>query len=155
MSDVNYDGATLRRCTRPRDRVAASTYNRVHHIAVNRGPYWHHGVELADGSVVQFTGEPKRKSDASVRRTSLAQFLEGGERVVVPHVFRFNDEIATQRALSRLGEAGYNVLENNCEHLATWVMTGRAESYQADMARRDIPQATRLIDLAAQLGVAI
>ena len=33
-------------------------------------------------------------------------------------------------ALARLGEGGYNILYNNCEHFALWCKTGISESHQ-------------------------
>ena len=136
MSDVNYDGATLRRCGhKPKGKPAPLTFNRVNHVAVYRGLYWHHGVDLGDGTVVQFSGEPKRIADASVIRTSMAQFLEGGQPVVVPYAERFDDVTAARRALAHLGQRGYDLLNNNCEHFASWVMTGHGRSWQADNAR--------------------
>ena len=36
--------------------------------------YTHHGTDCGDGTVIHFTGEPGRKSDASVGRTSMADF---------------------------------------------------------------------------------
>jgi Lecithin retinol acyltransferase len=35
-----------------------------------------------------------------------------------------------QRALSRVGERGYSLTGNNCEHFATWCATGIAVSQQ-------------------------
>jgi hypothetical protein len=34
--------------------------------------------------------------------------------------------------MSRLGESGYNLFGNNCEHFATWCKTGQWESQQVD-----------------------
>jgi len=37
-----------------------------------------------------------------------------------------------RRARSRLGESGYDILCNNCEHLCSWAEEGRAQSTQVD-----------------------
>jgi hypothetical protein len=38
-----------------------------------------------------------------------------------------------KRALSRIGERGYDLLLNNCEHFARWCRYGEAKSYQAEI----------------------
>ncbi len=43
----------------------------------------------------------------------------------------FHPEFA-QRADSLLNNADYDLLENNCEHFATWCVTGEKESNQVD-----------------------
>lgn len=43
------------------------------------------------------------------------------------------DEVI-KRAESRLGERAYKLLLNNCEHFATWCVTGKAKSKQVRRA---------------------
>ena len=38
------------------------------------------------------------------------------------------------RAISRLGESGYDLFENNCEHFAHWCKTGKTVSGQVNNA---------------------
>ncbi|MDS3861251.1 lecithin retinol acyltransferase family protein [Thermosynechococcaceae cyanobacterium BACA0444] len=38
--------------------------------------------------------------------------------------------IVVERAVSRLGESGYSLLSNNCEHFAAWCKTGKHQSEQ-------------------------
>ena len=61
------------------------------HIAVARKKwflryfhYYHHGIDVGDGTVIHLTGP--RKKDAKVIHTSLADFLEGGEKEVIEYV---------------------------------------------------------------------
>jgi len=176
------------------------------HIAVLRRRwfhiirYWHHGIDVGDGTVIHLTGPSKR--DAEVTRTSLEEFLKGGTKVIVDYsafttrlimhydmdpprerlrttqriaaldipglgpplrydfalpseqrtwatartlprvpVFtantiraieeRINDpERAIAEARKHLGEKGYDLQVNNCEHFATFCKTGRRESFQ-------------------------
>lgn len=44
----------------------------------------------------------------------------------------FSPEETVMRARSKLGERGYNLLLNNCEHFALWCKTGIAQSAQSD-----------------------
>ena len=59
------------------------------HIAVLRRRfhifrYWHHGIDIGDGTVIHLTAEPSKK-DATVQSTSLEDFLKGGDKVVVDY----------------------------------------------------------------------
>ncbi len=167
--------------------------------------YWHHGIDMGDGTVIHLTGSIKNKKNAEVKRTSLEEFLEGGTKEILNYkgfitrlfmhyeldpprkrlrtaqpsavikidpvpsllddifsaseqhyreidrtlpkdpVFtaskiriieeRINDRERTiTEALKHLGEKGYNLLFNNCEHFATFCKTGRRESFQVDEA---------------------
>lgn len=49
----------------------------------------------------------------------------------------YSPEETIKRAKSRLGEKGYNIVTNNCEHFAIWCKTGEHVSYQVNsMVRR-------------------
>jgi len=103
------------------------------HIKVQRRLYWHHGIDVGDGSVIHASGEPGRlKLDAEVRRSTLAEFLRDGVAVSVLDADALAPEMVVERALTALGDRGYNLLFNNCEHFARWCRTGRATSEQVD-----------------------
>eukprot|EP00930_Biecheleria_cincta_P052203 TRINITY_DN37443_c0_g1_i1.p1 TRINITY_DN37443_c0_g1~~TRINITY_DN37443_c0_g1_i1.p1 ORF type:complete len:186 (-),score=18.79 TRINITY_DN37443_c0_g1_i1:375-932(-) len=51
-----------------------------------------------------------------------------------------NPEEAVQRAFSRVGQAGYNVLTQNCEHFAEWCVSGQQRSLQVRGVLIGIPQ---------------
>ena len=57
-----------------------------------------------------------------------------------PYATSDDPELVVQRALSRLGEADYDLFENNCEHFAVWCKTGRSHSTQVE-AHREASQA--------------
>lgn len=109
------------------------------HLSVKRmhGLYTHHGIDMGDGTVVHLSGEPLRRRDACVCRTPMAEFLKGGEAQVVRYSnnCRGADEIV-QTALAHLGEKGYDVWRNNCEHFATYCVTGRRWSRQVAAVKR-------------------
>ena len=46
----------------------------------------------------------------------------------------YSGEETVRRARSKLGEGGYNLLCNNCEHFAIWCKTGLRESTQVNQA---------------------
>lgn len=108
------------------------------HIYVDRGLYTHHGIELMEGKVIHYSGEPGSKEPGRIVASTLGEFLRGGKRRVCRSRKSFSREEVVRRALSRLGEEKYNLVTNNCEHFATWCRTGRIESGQVSGAVRTI-----------------
>jgi hypothetical protein len=101
------------------------------HIYVRRAlGYTHHGIDCGDGTVIHFNGEPLKKTAASIARTPMAEFT-GGARVRT-RIYGNMDrpEVTMDRAESRVGIQGYNLVFNNCEHFATWCCTGEFKSRQ-------------------------
>ena len=89
------------------------------------GVYEHHGIDCGDGSVIHY-----RKPSEIVERTSIETFARGGKIYIRPYPVRYIPDTVIQRAESRLGECKYNLLFNNCEHFATWCVTGVNDSRQ-------------------------
>lgn len=92
--------------------------------------YSHHGIDLGDGRVIHYTGEPGRKADACIAITSFSDFSAGDPVEVVEYGTCDEAEVVVARAMQRLGESSYNVVTNNCEHFARWCKTGQATSKQ-------------------------
>jgi hypothetical protein len=107
------------------------------HIYVKRwgGAYYHHGIDMGDGTVVHFTGEPLRGRLAAVARDTWEDFCQGETPMVMhyPQDYRTPDEVV-EAALAHLGTTGYKLLANNCEHFASYCKTGRAHSRQVRRA---------------------
>ena len=91
------------------------------------GLYQHHGIDCGDGTVIHY-----RKPSETIERTSLVTFSRGNPVYVAEYGdgFGFIPHVVVERAESRLGERKYNLLFNNCEHLASWCKTGVSESQQ-------------------------
>lgn len=106
--------------------------SRGDHIYVLRSlGYTHHGIDCGDGSVIHFTGEPgAAKVDACIARTSIEEFLDGGALKLRRYGRRDDADVTIERAESKLGDTGYHLVTNNCEHFATWCCTGRPASEQ-------------------------
>lgn len=100
------------------------------HLQVFRGAYWHHAIDLGNGSVVQYSGEPFRKGESRIGAVPMAEFLKGGTASIVAYESCDPVEIVLARAISRLGELNYSIPSNNCEHFARWCKTGIEESGQ-------------------------
>jgi hypothetical protein len=103
---------------------------RADHIYVRRLGYQHHGIEAGDGTVLHYTGEVGRKSNAAVRRTPIGEFSKGTSIHAKTYGRSDPPDVVMERATSRLSEAQYNLFSNNCEHFATWCKTGQVKSEQ-------------------------
>jgi len=109
------------------------------HIRVRRyrGIYSHHGIDIGDGTVVHFAGEPLQIAKAQVVRDTMENFLEGGECKIVRYEneSRTPDEVVAL-ALEQVGIKGYRLWTNNCEHFASYCKTGEKKSSQVQRALR-------------------
>ena len=106
------------------------------HIRVKRigGLYAHHGVYVSDDEVIHFTGQDDDSildwSKCEVIKTDLATFLKGGTLEVKEYTDEeFQDLYSPDQiviyARSCLGDKGYNLAFNNCEHFANVCTLGR------------------------------
>ena len=93
----------------------------------SEGVYQHHGIDCGDGTVIHY-----RKPSEIIERTSFTTFSRGNSVAVKNYVkgFCYLPHVVVSRAESRLGEAEYSLLFNNCEHFATWCKTGISDSKQ-------------------------
>ncbi|MEM8736006.1 MAG: lecithin retinol acyltransferase family protein, partial [Planctomycetota bacterium] len=119
--------------------------------SLNGLPFQHHGIDMGDGSVIHLapaSGARVTISDTSgeftVRRDSLDDFCRGEQPIVFEHVDARDAELICQEAEARLGESGYHLLENNCEHFATDCATGRHESHQIEMGEATLSAITSM-----------
>jgi Lecithin retinol acyltransferase len=105
------------------------------HIYVERlGVYTHDGVDVGDGFVIHRGSIDGTKSGALISKTTIAEFSDGATVQIKLYGTRLSPDEAVARAESMLGEPGYHVLWHNCEHFATWCVTGEYVSDQVDTA---------------------
>lgn len=104
------------------------------HVSVSRGLYTHHGIYTGNGTVIHYSGEPGSKRNATIREDWLEHFVNGGRLEVVSYDEEYPAWRVLQHAHSRLGENGYDLFGNNCEHFARWCKIGDHKSAQADTA---------------------
>ncbi len=110
------------------------------HIRVNRVVYYHHGIYVSDNKVIHYNTEGDGdglSGNAKVLCTSLDDFLEGGKCQVRNYSsyekkLLFPAGIIAKRAKGKLGEKGYNLVFNNCEHFANWCALGVKKSEQVE-----------------------
>lgn len=104
------------------------------HLYVRRKGYAHHGVDVGEDEVIHFTGEPGSKAGALIQRSTLAEFAGSGRVEIRPYERALPPHEVVARAESKLGESGYNLFNNNCEHFARWCITGKHSSSQVNGA---------------------
>lgn len=103
------------------------------HIFIARSlGYTHHGVDIGNGSVIHRSTCDGTKRGASVRETSIDEFLDGGELRIRRYGTRLSPDLAVARAQSMLGRQGYDLVFDNCEHFATWCVAGAHASAQVE-----------------------
>lgn len=107
------------------------------HLVVGRGIYTHHGIYIGSDQVIHYAGMVSGIDKGCVESTSLEVFSQGKSiRIKTHQKTAFSGPQICRRAKSRVGENSYNFLFNNCEHFATWCVTGDHSSEQVDAAIR-------------------
>jgi len=103
------------------------------HLVISYGLFTHHAIDLGDGNVVQVS-----KAARKVQRVSFEVFCDGREVWIREYDQSHSAIITVALALTCVGDNGYNLVFNNCEHFATWCKTGRWESAQVRCAQRQL-----------------
>lgn len=113
------------------------------HIRVMRigGIYAHHGIYVSDDEVIHFTGTEDDSilnwSKCEVICSSLAMFLKDGTLEVKEYTDEeiqdlYSPEQIVTYARACIGDKGYNLAFNNCEHFANVCTLGRFRSNQVE-----------------------
>lgn len=113
------------------------------HIRVNRGLYYHHGIYADDFCVFHFASPSDNEMNPETARvlyTTLDDFLKGGILEVREYTIEENNKKREPKdvvdaAIKSIGEGGYNLLTNNCEHFANRCVFGEARSAQVDAVK--------------------
>jgi hypothetical protein len=109
-------------------------------IRVKVGSFYHHGIFIDDDNVVQFgrttflVDDPKL---ITVEKVSINEFLNSGfleVRVFTKAELKKKNSVdeVVNLALSKLGEDGYDILKNNCEHFCNWCLFNEKVSDQIE-----------------------
>ena len=115
-------------------------------IRVRVGSIWHYGVYVSEDEVIQF-GAPPREGAArsgaaiAVCTTSIDEFSGGSivqraQLTLLERMRRIPPDKTVALARSRIGECGYDLLHNNCEHFAHECVFGVKRSEQEEEARK-------------------
>jgi hypothetical protein len=110
------------------------------HLVVKYGFYDHHGIYCGDGKVIHFGRGVFDLENAVVECVDLEIFCNGNpiHRCHSETVFEHAEII--DRARKRLGESGYDLFENNCEHFVNWCRNGGHESHQVNLSESVVRQ---------------
>lgn len=104
-------------------------------VRVSRGKYCHYGICVAPDRIIHFAtpnGDGfDSPADATVCETTLSGFALGNFVECLDldrdeRKFTFSAKETAERAVSALGESGYDVLSNNCRHFANRCLYGNS-----------------------------
>lgn len=128
-------------------------------IGVSRGAYEHYAIYAGNNKVIHYAGESSDFGDKiTIHEASFEEFLKDGKmyfvvvfddtctyrlqsvtKFIISGYFddsgiqwkeKYSNEDTLERAYSRIGEAKYSIVNNNCEHFALWCKTGKSVSTQ-------------------------
>lgn len=128
------------------------------HLYVNRGSYLHHGIAVGNDTVIEYGADEREHWGSglwalmTVRQVPIEKFARGGTVQVWPYGTRLSAEETVTRARSRLGETGYHLIANNCEHFARWCAAGEHASIQVEVATSTVGVAA-LVGFAPRVGL--
>ena len=102
------------------------------HIRVKRKRrfYTHHAIYMGDGEVIHVTGSIREKTDPEVKKTDLQRFLKGGTLKRREYKERLPASETIRIAERHISDKSYSMIWNNCEHFATYCVTGKKKSRQ-------------------------
>lgn len=114
-------------------------------IRVRVGAIWHYGIYVSDDEVIEFGAPPvsaamAQNTDQRIEAVRIEDFAAGGivERAVLDRTERkkrIPPKKTVELARSRIGEGGYNLIHNNCEHFAYRCVFGIERSTQEESIR--------------------
>jgi hypothetical protein len=117
-------------------------------VRVKVGFYYHYGIFVDENSVIQFglpDGPSRPAADIQVLSTDVYTFLQGGtlelgipDRAERKRLRSASCVIAA--AQSRIGQGGYDLLHNNCEHFMYECLFGQPDSPTISSLRTRIRQ---------------
>ena len=119
------------------------------HIRFRFNSFYHHGLYEGNGMVIHFAGPSMEQlidpAHVTVRRDSLKDFAAGRNIEIRRYTLReklkkHSRAKALRLARERLGEKGYDIIYNNCEHFVNACVFGRAFSTQIDDMRAKIAE---------------
>jgi len=101
------------------------------HVYVRRRLHSHHGIYVGKDRVIHYKGLHKeKKNNPVVQKTNMDEFLRGGKLRHRDYKERLPMEETVRLANRLLNEEDYSLVTNNCEHMATYCVTGKASSRQ-------------------------
>lgn len=118
-------------------------------IRVNTGRFYHVGIYIGDETVIHFAGEDfatlTDPDSARVRQSSLEAFsmnrpIEVRTYSISERLHKHKAGSIVEEAKKHLGEGGYDIIHNNCEHFANFCVFGIPLSPQIEAMREGLPK---------------
>lgn len=112
-------------------------------IRVKLGPLYHYGIFVSEDEVIQF-GHPQQDRNAenpgrdirifagNAKDFAAGNMVETAHFSIMERLKRYTASKTVRLARSRIGENGYDILHNNCEHFANMCVFGRKICLQTD-----------------------
>lgn len=116
-----------------------TAYGDIIRVKVNL--FYHYGIFIDENTVIQF-GLPDNGTtphdDIRILSTDISTFANGGfveteSLTLTEKLKRYSPEKTVKTAMSRIGENGYNILHNNCEHFVMECAFGEKKSFLDDV----------------------
>ena len=114
-------------------------------VRVEAGQFYHYGIYVTDDEIIQFGPTPDAAHslldrDIRVCTSDVGGFLKGGFLEVASFSLAERLKAASpkevvERARREIGEGGYDVLSNNCEHFVNNCVFGKKTSEQVESVR--------------------
>ena len=132
------------------------------HIKTPRagGIYTHHGIYISDAEVIHFASEDSDNligAGNEIINTDLKTFLRGGELLVRIYNTEeqsrlFDKDAIISYARACVGDDGYNLVINNCEHFCNDCTFGEHRSKQVDAVFKPLPKGEDRMGLLDKIG---
>ena len=114
-------------------------------VRIRLGSIYHYGIFVSEDEVIQFGYPPlpeykEKNQSIAVGAVDIDEF-SGGKIVEVAVLDRkekkrrFPPEKTVEIARSKIGETGYHIIRNNCEHFAYECVFGEKRSTQEEYIR--------------------
>ena len=114
-------------------------------VRIPVGSFYHYGIYVSDDEVIEFGDAPLGgfgRDESAIRVISVT--MDAFSHGIIPEVAhpdagekkkRFSPEETAARARARLGEGGYSLLHNNCEHFVNCCAFGESACSATDAVR--------------------
>ena len=123
------------------------------HLTSPRRGYVHHGIYAGDGRVIHYAGFNRTLRRGPVEEVPLEVFAGGRGFTVQSWVApKHLGDAVVARARSRLGENRYGIWSNNCEHFASWCISGEPRSTQVESLAARLKRVAALGQLLRSRG---
>ncbi len=114
-------------------------------------PLNHHAIDCGDGTVIEYQGYFQ---GGKVSRIPKKDFGSGRTIQVKKYGKSDSPSVVIKRAESKLGEDGYCLFSNNCEHFAYWCKTGKHKSEQVNNASFSVSSVAGAVPISVGTKIA-